>query len=250
MTALTSFSGIITVRHSLPMVSSLKIAELFERPHKSVLRVLRELSIIADEPQATAAESENLAAQKGVFPKRGRGAKTQESAAVLAGQVTWDVYRDARGKEYPIAWLGERAALIAMPFIGGRKAHIGQRKLVDAYLWYRDNFANPPRRDLIAAKRAAHHPMMDALVEIREEVGKETKTCHFQCENKLVNWAVTGVFAKIDEADLSNDQVELLRQVRERNAAFLLAGLDYDTRKAKLAQFATRARTKLIGVQA
>ena len=70
------------------------------------------------------------------------------------------------------------------------------------------------------------------------------------CENKLVNWVVTGVFAKIDEAALSNDQVELLRLVRERNAAFLLAGLEYDTRKAKLAQFAMRARTKLLGAPA
>ena len=212
MTALTSFSDIITVRNNRPMVSSLKIAELFDRRHDLVLRAIRK----------------------------------ELSEEISLRRIAESESTNSRGKTIPVFWLDERQALIVMPFLGGVKSREGQRKLVDAYLWYRDNFANPPRKDLLAAKRAAHHPMMDALVEIREEVGKDTKTCHFQCENKLVNWAVTGAFAKIDETALSNDQVELLRQVRERNAAYLLAGLDYDTRKAKLAQFATRARTKLI----
>lgn len=211
MNALISFSDIITVRHNRPMVSSLKIAELFERRHDKVLEAIR-----------------------------------TKLVGLLQLPVSGEMSLDDRGRERPVYWLDEEAALILMPFLGGRKSVAGQQKLVRAYLWYRDNFANPPRKDLIAAKRAAHHPMMDALVEIREEVGKDTKTCHFQCENKLVNWVVTGAFAKIDEAALSNDQVELLRQIRERNAAYLLAGLDYDARKVKLAQFATRARTKLI----
>ncbi len=244
-TSISPAVNIIEVRQNKPMVSSVKIAEIFERPHKNVLRVLRELS--AD---VSANNDENRSAQKGGVPKRGRGRNTEISAGVLKGKISWSTYQDDHGREQPIAWLSEREALIAMPFFGGRKAHDGQRKLVDAYLWYRDNFANPPRKDILAAKRAAHHPMMDALIEFREEAGKDTDARHFMCENKLVNWVVTGVFAKIDEAALSNDQVELLRQVRERNAAFLLAGLDYDTRKAKLAQFAMRARTKLLGVQA
>ena len=105
-------------------------------------------------------------------------------------------------------------------------------------------YADPPRRDLLAAKRAAHHPMMDALIEAREEAGKETDSRHFMCENRLCNFVVTGAFAKLDESALSNEAAWLLGQVRERNRALLLAGLDYETRKSRLQGFAVRLRTR------
>lgn len=106
-------------------------------------------------------------------------------------------------------------------------------------------YANPPRRDIIKAKRAAHNPMMDALIEIREEEGKETGEVHFMCENKLCNWVVTGRFAAIDESSLSNEDACLLEMVRSRNAALIVAGLDYQDRKARLHAFAARSRMKL-----
>ncbi|CAK0782125.1 hypothetical protein CCP4SC76_810002 [Gammaproteobacteria bacterium] len=86
--------------------------------------------------------------------------------------------------------------------------------------------------------------MMDALVEARAELGKETVEHHFWCESKLCNGVVTGKFAKIDEKTLSNEDVALLERVRDRNRAFLLTGLDYPTRKARLIAYATRERTK------
>lgn len=235
--------GVIEIRHNKPMVSSLKIAELFERQHKDVLRVLRDLSVTTDSET-----KKSDGAKRQVPPrehgKRGRGRKTEDSAAVLVGNITWGTYRSERGKKYPIAWLDERSALIAMPFIGGRNAKIGQRKLVDAYLWYRDNFANPPRYDILAEKRAAHHPMMDALIECREEQGKTTEPHHYMCENKLCNAIVVGKFAKLDERALSNEQADLLTKVRRRNESLLVAGIDYPTRKAKLAAYAARERAK------
>ncbi|WP_295448072.1 Rha family transcriptional regulator [uncultured Thiodictyon sp.] len=105
-------------------------------------------------------------------------------------------------------------------------------------------YANPPRSDLIASKRAAHNPMMDALIEVRDEAGKITGAQHFQCENKLCNFIVTGQFKAIDEKTLNNEQVQILRLVRERNAALLVAGLDYESRKRRLVSFATRLRAK------
>lgn len=224
------------------MVSSLKIAEIFERPHKNVLRVLRDLSDLPDHEEP----AENLAAQKGGVLKRGRGKNIEIAASVLSGKINWGTYTDERGKEQPIAWLCEREALIAMPFFGGRKAHEGQRQLVDAYLYYRDHFANPPRRDLLTAKRQSNRPMLDALVEAREEAGKATDERHFMCEARLCNAVVTGHFEKLDERTLSNADVALLEKVRERNAALLMAGLDYATRKTKLITFALRTRTRLL----
>lgn len=111
------------------------------------------------------------------------------------------------------------------------------------------DFANPPRRDLLTNKRAANRPMLDALVEIRAEVGKETGENHYRCEARLCNWALTGRFEKLDEKTLTNEQVVLLEQIRDRNRAFLLAGLDYSSRKARLNAYALRQRTRLIGTE-
>ncbi|MGB4336122.1 MAG: Rha family transcriptional regulator [Chromatiaceae bacterium] len=107
-------------------------------------------------------------------------------------------------------------------------------------------YANLPRPDLLTAKRAAHHPMMAALVECREEVGKETASHHFTNENRLCNGVVTGNFQRTAEHTLTNSELLLLAKVRERNAALLMAGLDYATRKTKLITFALRTRTQLL----
>jgi phage regulator Rha-like protein len=110
------------------------------------------------------------------------------------------------------------------------------------------DFANPPRRDILTAKRASNRPMLDALVEAREEAGKATDERHFMCEARLCNWALTGRFEKLDERTLSNADAALLEQVRDRNRALLLAGLDYATRKGRLNAYALRQRTRLIGI--
>ena len=204
--------NVIEIRRSRPMVSSLKIADLFGRPHNAVLKAIRK----------------------------------ELCAEISLGKIDQSDYVDTRGKRQPAHWLDERQALIVMPFLGGTKSRDGQRKLVDAYLYYRDHFANPPRKDLLAAKRAAHHPMMDALVECREEQGKLTATHHFTNENRLCNGVVSGNFHALDEQALDNEQLNLLTKVRERNAALLVAGLDYETRKVRLVAFATRLRTRLI----
>jgi hypothetical protein len=59
---------------------------------------------------------------------------------------------------------------------------------------------------------------------------------------------VTGNYSKADETGLSNYDIELLAQVRKRNEAFLLSGIDYNERKKRLVAFATKHRTQnLIG---
>lgn len=239
-------AGVIEIRHTKPMVSSLKIAEMFDRPHKSVLRVLRELCAMAAEGLRTDAETMESGGTKKGVSVRGRGRATEESAGVLAGKISWATYTDSRGKEYPIAWLEEREALIAMPFIGGRNAHQGQAKLVDAYLFYRDAYANPPRSDLIRAKRDASHILTDSILEWRTDQEKVTDAVHYMAEQKLCNWAVSGQFKKADEAAMSNEDLDLLRLIRERNAALIVSGIQYDERKTRLSQYAIRQRTKRI----
>lgn len=108
-------------------------------------------------------------------------------------------------------------------------------------------FSDPPRSEVLAAKRQAHHPMMDALLEWRESEGKETEARHFVNENLLCNWAVTGVWKPIDEKTLGNDDAALLEKVRRRNESMLMMEVPQKERKARLASFAIRWRTKRLG---
>ncbi|WP_213177701.1 Rha family transcriptional regulator [Endozoicomonas sp. 4G] len=205
-------AGVIEIHRNKPMVSSLKIAELFERPHKNVLAAIRRE--LADDISRLKLEPRD--------------------------------YIDARGKSQPVFWLDERQALVVMPFLGGKKSREGQRKLVDAYLYYRDAFKNPPRADLVRGKRDASRVLTDSIIDMRSEHGKDTTAVHYMSEQKLCNWAVNGAFKALDESSLSNEDLELLRLVRERNAALIAAEIDYPERKARLAQYAIRQRTKLI----
>jgi phage regulator Rha-like protein len=107
-------------------------------------------------------------------------------------------------------------------------------------------YADPPRRDLAAEKRAAHNPMMDALVECRELLGKVTATHHFANENRLCNGIVTGDFKGANEKALTNEELALLAKIRRRNESMLHVGFEYAERKKLLTEFAIRERTKQI----
>jgi len=203
-------AGVIEIRRSKPMVSSLKIADLFERNHRDVLRAIRkELA-------------EEISLRK-----------------IAQSETT-----NSRGKSIPVFWLDERQALIVMPFLGGQKSREGQRKLVDAYLYYRDAYANPPRAEIIRAKRDASRLLTDSIIDWRAFEGKDTDARHYMSEQKLCNWAITGQFSKLDETTLSNEDVDLLREVRETNAALIVAGMAYSDRKAAIARLVMRRRTK------
>jgi Rha family phage regulatory protein len=162
-------------------------------------------------------------------------------------------YVTERGKTeryFEIAWKG--FSILAMGFTG-KEAYEWKRDFLDAFemmgdyiVRRKEDFKDPPRAGVLTAKRAAHNPMQDALIEARADDGKDTEAKHFITENRLCNWAVMGEFAKIDEKTLSNEDAALLERVRDRNRSYIHAGLDYTTRKPKLREFATRQRTKAL----
>lgn len=117
---------------------------------------------------------------------------------------------------------------------------------IDAMLRGTHAYSNPPRHSLLIDKRSAHEKMMDALIELREEQGKETESVHFMSENKLCNFVITGRFETIDETTLSNENIKLLGDIRRRNESYLMAGLDYNDRKRRLIEFAIKTRTKAL----
>lgn len=92
------------------VVASLTIAREFDRNHKDVLRALD--SLIAD------------------------GTLNGRNFAPVG-------YADAKGEQRRMIELTEAGALIAMPFIGGRRAREGQVRLVNAFMALRESAAAP-----------------------------------------------------------------------------------------------------------
>ena len=109
-------------------------------------------------------------------------------------------------------------------------------------------YHEPERTLAIKNKRQTHNPMMDALKELREDQGKEMRDDIYWTENKLCNFIVVGRFIGVckigGEDGLTNYEVDLLAQVRKRNEAYILTGLDYKQRKIKLVDFGGKYREK------
>ena len=80
--------------------------------------------------------------------------------------------------------------------------------------------------------------MNAVLVLQRQMQGKVIASHHFSNEARLVNWALSGVFAGLDRAALSAEELDLLAKLEERNAVLLGCGLTYPERKQALSRFA------------
>lgn len=100
-----SLGQIVVITHGTPTTTSVVIAEKFGRPHKNVLQSIDGLI------------------QNGTIDR-------------LDFKPIF--YTDEMNREQRAYQLSERAALISMPFIGGKKSREGQRILVDAFLAARD----------------------------------------------------------------------------------------------------------------
>lgn len=93
--------GLVSIKNGRSTTTSLVIAETFGRPHRNVVRSI-----------------ENLI----------------KNGTINTLRVERINYLDSRGREQRGLQLSEREALIAMPFIGGRRSEQGQVILVDAFL--------------------------------------------------------------------------------------------------------------------
>ncbi|MFM0663302.1 Rha family transcriptional regulator [Paraburkholderia sediminicola] len=100
-----SFVALVRERDGVIVTDALVIAAEFGRRHDNVMQTLA--SLIAD-------HTLNLLDSKDIE------------------------YVDGRGRKQQSIELTERGALIAMPFVGGRKSREGQARLVDAFLEMRD----------------------------------------------------------------------------------------------------------------
>jgi phage regulator Rha-like protein len=149
------------------------------------------------------------------------------------------------GTEKEVALLTEEQATLLITYMRNSKTvRTFKKAIVKAFFAMRKELL--ARKPAIADKRNSHNGMMVALVEHREDLGKETKSHHFIIENKLCNWSITGKFEPIDESQLAVDDIQLLGFARRLNESMIMLGTPYDERKRQLAIHVERKRNKLI----
>lgn len=158
-------------------------------------------------------------------------------------------YTDAKGEQRRMIELTERAALTAMPFIGGRKSRHGQVRLVDAFLKMHDELAGQQPSNWSDSRHKAsvgYQIMSEALQEVRADDGKATQGHHYANEAKLVNWVLFGCFKSVNRDDLGQADLALLEKLEGRNAIWIARGRTYGERKESLPAYLHSLRAKRI----
>lgn len=90
---------------------------------------------------------------------------------------------------------------------------------------------------------ASGYKVMAAILLLdRQERGKDTKTHHYTNEARLINWAVTGKFQSLDRDSLTAKELDVLAKLQEKNSVLIGRGVDYDTRKKIIEQYAIDLR--------
>lgn len=184
------------------------MAELFERPHKNLMRDVDKL------------------VQDGVIDRL---------------RLELISYPDSYGRPQPGYRLSERDAMVLMPFLGGKKSTQGQAKLVDEFMRMRSELhrmasrkTNPVLQLALRNKCATATLMTDCLVEARAVLGKDTKPHHFGNEHSLCNWVLSGCFGQVDDGDLDQSDLMRLTSIRRRNTVLIVLGMSYPKRKEAL----------------
>jgi Rha family phage regulatory protein len=127
-------------------------------------------------------------------------------------------------------------AYIAMGFTG-KKAHEWKVKFIDAFNKMEAHLKRIMEKGWLEHRAEAaleYRLMSSTLKEVRELNGKATQFHHYVNEAKLVNWALTGEFKKLDRAALGAEDLRVLTALETYNAVLIGAGIDRDGRKEKL----------------
>ncbi|MBK9440878.1 MAG: Rha family transcriptional regulator [Comamonadaceae bacterium] len=181
------------------------MAELFDRPHKNLIRDVDKL------------------VQDGVMDRL--------SLEPIS-------YPDSYGRPQPGYRLSERDAMVLMPFLGGKRSAQGQAKLVDEFMRMRSELrrlagrkTDPVLQLALKSKSVTATLMTDCLVDARAALGKDTKPHHFANEHSLCNWVLSGCYGHVDDADLCPKDLIRLASIRRRNTVLIVQGMSYAKRK-------------------
>ena len=84
--------------------------------------------------------------------------------------------------------------------------------------------------------------LCETIKTSREAEGKETLRHHYINENKLLYYAISGTFTRIDFHTLIDTELDTLEQVIQLNITLLKNGFLYMERKAKCRELVTSER--------
>ncbi len=94
---------------------------------------------------------------------------------------------------------------------------------------------------------ASSFKVMTAIIKMNLEAnGKTPCPYHFSNEARLVNWALTGEFCKIDREALAKHELDLLAQLENFNSVLAGSNHGYDYRKQALQAFALTLRNPVM----
>jgi len=89
---------------------------------------------------------------------------------------------------------------------------------------------------------ASYKVMGQILQMTRQRLGKPCAPHHFGNEARLINFALTGVFGKVDRDGLSTGELDLLAKLENLDTVLITLDKSYDERKQELEQFASEQR--------
>ncbi len=222
--------NLVRIVNGLPKTETPRISELFNRPHRFVMRSIDKLI---------------------------------ENGAINACSVARISYKDSKNREQRAYQLGERESLILMPFLGGRRSEVGQVRLVDSFLSARKEInrlrtlhASPDWQQARIEGKAARHLETDtikAFVEYAKGQGSSSPERYYQALTKAVYGAlffVRGAVGKDFRSQLSAVQlasVAMAAKIVERAsmAAKMCSRLDEeDKQNRQIAGFGNQNRGK------
>jgi hypothetical protein len=89
---------------------------------------------------------------------------------------------------------------------------------------------------------ASYKVMNQILQMTRQRLGKTCAPHHFSNEARLINWALTGEFGKLDREGLNPGDLDLLAKLENLDSVLLGCGASYEDRKKELERFASEQR--------
>lgn len=195
-------------------VSSLEVASVFEKRHKDVLEAIRNLE-----------EYDEF---------RGPDFRPSE-------------YKTKQGKMQPCFNINRRGySLLAMGFTG-QKAFTFKARFIDAFEAMEQYIIDEQARKTADNTARLENPAMTkALKDMRQVLGKETKSFHYSNENNLVYRTALGATKKkycealdIPIKDRFRDhlsplEIKMVEEIQRANTMLMEMGMEYKDRKEKL----------------
>lgn len=213
--------GVTTFDGSKAVVSSRRVAEVFNKRHDNVLRDIENI----------------IEKAKDDFTSPNFGVSDYGKFTALNFEVS--EYKDGSGKKNKEFLLTKDGFMLVVMGFTGKKA----MKIKVAYI----NQFNQ-MEELIKSRyfsRIDYKPMMLALQESREVMGKNTSYFHYSNEANMLNRIVLGYTAKdyCEENNIDRDklrdnlpkwQLEALHKLEALNTDLIHMGLEYRERKEML----------------